>query len=311
MNEFTHKTVLLNEAIELLDCRKGLTYVDATAGGGGHSLEIARRVSPDGRLIMLDADPVAIRACSSRLEEYKGITTIIRSNYSKIPDILKELNIDCVDGGILFDLGVSYYQLTSEERGFSFQQESELDMRMDPDNPVSAYDIVNSWSEDELYRIFKEFGEERYSRKIAKKIVYLRKKEKIKTTKDLAELVLKTIPRGGQKIHPATRVFQGLRIAVNRELEILEETLNKVVHLLNKNARIVVISFHSLEDRLVKNTFKRYSSKCICPPEKMTCECGPPILKIITKKPVTPTVKEIKENPSARSAKLRAAERIN
>ncbi len=309
MNKFTHKTVLLNETIELLNCRQGLLYVDATAGGGGHSLEIARRIHPDGRLIMTDADPAAVEASSARLEEFKDITTIIRSNYSGIPEILKELNIESIDGGILFDLGVSYYQLTSGERGFSFRQESELDMRMNPDNPVCAYDIVNTWPEEELYRIFKEFGEERYSGRIAKKIVETRRKQKITTTKELAGLILKTMPGKGQKIHPATRVFQGLRIAVNRELEILEETLNKVVHLLAKNARIVVISFHSLEDRLVKNTFKRFSARCLCPPEKLICECKPPVLKIITKKPVTPSAGEVKENPSARSAKLRAAEK--
>ncbi len=310
MNEFTHKTVLLNEAVELLDCRQGRLYIDATAGGGGHSIEIAKRIAPDGRLIMLDADPAAIQACSARLEEYKEIVTIIRSNYSRIPDILKDLNIDKIDGGILFDLGVSYYQLTSEERGFSFQQESRLDMRMDPDNPLTAYDIVNSWPEKELQRIFHELGEERYSRRIAGKIAEIRKIKKISTTKDLADLVLKTIPRGGQKIHPATRVFQGLRIAVNRELEIIEEILEKVVHLLAKNARIVVISFHSLEDRLVKNAFKSFSARCTCPPEKIVCECGPPILKVITKKPVTPSAGEVKENPPSRSAKLRAAEKI-
>jgi len=310
MNEFVHKTVLLKEAVDLLNCQPGKTYIDATAGGGGHSFEIAKRIAPGGRLIILDTDPVAIKACSEKVKEYKDITTIIRSNYSEIPNILKELNIDRLDGGILFDLGVSFYQLTSQERGFSFQQESPLDMRMNPNNPVSAYDIVNSWPENELYRIFKEYGEERHSRKMAKKIVEIRKKQKIETTKELADLALKTIPRAGQKIHPATRVFQGLRIAVNNELNILEETLNKVVHLLGKNARIVVISFHSLEDRIVKNTFRNYSSKCTCSPEKPICECGPPILKVLTKKPVVPTTEEVKENPSARSSKLRAAEKI-
>ena len=310
MTDFIHKTVLLEEAVELLNCTKGKLYIDATAGGGGHSFKIAQKIHPEGRLVMLDADPDAIRACSARIEEYKDITTIIRSNYSRIPEILKELNIEKIDGGILFDLGVSFYQLTSEKRGFSFSAESPLDMRMDPDNPLTAYDIVNTWTEDQLYKIFKEFGEERYSRRIARKIVYARKKQKISTTKDLADLILRTIPRGGQKIHPATRVFQALRIAVNRELELLEETLNKVVHLLGKNARIVVISFHSLEDRLVKNTFRHYSSKCTCPPNKPVCDCKPPILKVITRKPLTPTEAEIKENPSARSAKLRAAEKI-
>lgn len=310
MNNFTHKTVLLDEAVELLNCRKGKIYIDATAGGGGHSIEIAQKITPDGRLILMDADPAAIKTCEEKLQEYQNITTIIRSNYLKIPEILKELNINKIDGGILLDLGVSFYQLTSGERGFSFQSDSKLDMRMDPENNLNAYEIVNSWKEEEIQSIFREYGEERFARRIAKKIVEVRKKQKIQTTKQLADLVLKTIPRGGQKIHPATRVFQGLRIAVNNELEILDQTLNKVVHLLGKNARIVVISFHSLEDRLVKNTFKHYSSKCVCPPEKMICECKPPILKIITKKPVVPTKEEIKRNPSSRSAKLRTAEKI-
>ncbi len=310
MNNFVHKTVLLKEAVDLLNCVQGKIYIDATAGGGGHSLEIAQRISPKGRLIMLDTDPDAIQASAARLEKYKDITTIIRSNYSEIPEILKELNIEKIDGGIIFDLGVSFHQLTSRERGFSFSHESDLDMRMNPDNPLTAYDIVNTWSEKELYRIFKEFGEERYSRKIARKITQIRKSGKIKTTSELAEIITKNISRSGQKIHPATRVFQALRIAVNQELEIIEETLNKVVHLLAKNAKIVVISFHSLEDRLVKNIFRHYSSKCVCPPYKLICECEPPILKVLTKKPIIPSREEIKENPSSRSAKMRAAEKI-
>ncbi|HSA07020.1 MAG TPA: 16S rRNA (cytosine(1402)-N(4))-methyltransferase RsmH [Candidatus Gastranaerophilales bacterium] len=310
MNDFVHKTVLLNEAVDALNCRKGKIYIDATAGGGGHSFAIAEKIFPEGRLIIFDTDPDAIKACTARLEEYKEITTIIKSNYSEIPDVLKELNIEKITGGILFDLGVSYHQLTSEERGFSFMHDSALDMRMNPDLPVSAYDIVNSWSEEQLYKIFKEFGEERFSRKIAKKLVQIRKTQKINTTKELADILLKNIPRSGQKIHPATRIFQALRIAVNQELELLEKTLNKIVHLLDVNARIVVISFHSLEDRLVKNNFRRYSSKCICPLGKMICECEPPVLKIISKKPLVPSREELRENPSSRSAKMRIAEKI-
>jgi len=310
MNAFIHKTVLQDEAIELLSCTPCKLYIDATAGGGGHSLQIAQRLSPEGRLIMLDADPDAIKASAEKLKNYQEITTIIRSNYSKIPEILKELNIDKIDGGVLFDLGVSFHQLTSGERGFSFMNESKLDMRMNPDESLSAYDIVNNWSEDDLYRIFKELGEERFSGRIARNIVETRRKKKIKTTKELADLVIKAVPNYRQKIHPATKIFQGLRITVNRELEILEETLLKILPLLAKNARIVVISFHSLEDRLVKNTFKRYSSKCVCPKEKMICDCSPPILKIVTKKAVVPSREEVRENPSSRSAKLRTAEKI-
>jgi 16S rRNA (cytosine1402-N4)-methyltransferase len=310
MNDFEHKTVLLKEAIELLDPAPGKLYIDATAGGGGHSLEIARRIAPTGRLIMLDQDPDAIKAATKRVEEYKDIITIVRTNYHRIPEVLEELDIPAIDGGILFDLGVSMHQLTSAERGFSFMHDAPLDMRMNPDDPITAYDIVNTWSEGELKRIFSEYGEERYSGRLAKKIVMTRRTCHIKTTVELAELVLKTVPRGGQKIHPATRVFQALRIAVNKELELLEKTLNKVVHLLSKGARIVVISFHSLEDGLVKNIFRKFASRCVCPPQKMICDCPPPLLKIITKKPIVPTNEEVKENPSARSAKLRAAEGI-
>lgn len=310
MTNFIHKTVLQKEAVELLNCREDKLYIDATAGGGGHSFEIAQKIYPGGRLIMLDADPDAIRAASVKIEKYKEITTIIRSNYSEIPRILKELNIDKITGGALFDLGVSFYQLTSEKKGFTFSKESPLDMRIDPDNPVNAYDIVNTYSESDLYRIFKEYGEERFSGRIARNIAEKRKITKIKTTTELAGIIIKSVPRTKIKIHPATRVFQALRIEVNQELEFLKKILNEIVPLLDRNARIVVISFHSLEDRLVKNIFKYYSSKCICPPHKMICDCDPPKLKVITKKPIIPSEDELKENPSARSAKMRAAEVI-
>ncbi|OGI00726.1 MAG: 16S rRNA (cytosine(1402)-N(4))-methyltransferase [Candidatus Melainabacteria bacterium GWF2_37_15] len=289
MSDFIHKTVLLNEAVDLLNCQKGKTYIDATAGGGGHSFEIARRIYPEGRLIMFDTDPDAIKAASAKLEPYKEITTIIKANYSEIPEY-----VDKIDGGILFDLGVSSHQLTSGERGFSFVKESPLDMRMDPENPINAYDIVNTESQDELYRIFKELGEERFSGRIARRIVEARKIKKITTTVELADIVKKSVPfQKNRRIHPATRVFQALRIAVNNELDILEKTLNEVVQLLDKDARIVVISFHSLEDRLVKNTFK-----------------GSEKLKVLTKKPLVPTYEETRSNPSARSAKMRAAEAV-
>ncbi len=291
---FIHKTVMPDEAIDLLNCRKGKLYIDATAGGGGHSIKLAEKIYPDGRLIMLDADPDAIQASSRRLEPYKEIITIINSNYSEIPEILEEINIEKIDGGVLFDLGVSYHQLTSGERGFSFMKESRLDMRMDPENPVNAYDIVNTWKEDELYKIFKELGEERFPGRIARRIIEARRVKNIETTTELADIVKKSVPyKKGRRIHPATKVFQALRIAVNDELNILEKTLNEVVPLLDKNARIVVITFHSLEDRLIKNYFKRSES-----------------LKVLTKKPIIPSFEEAKANPSARSAKLRGAEKI-
>jgi len=293
-NDFVHKTVMPDEAIDLLNCRGGKLYVDATAGGGGHSFKIAEKIYPEGRLIMLDADPEAIDAASARIEPYKEITTIIKSNYSQIPEIMEELNIEKIDGGVLFDLGVSYHQLTSGERGFSFMKESRLDMRMDPENPLCAYDIVNTWKEDALYKIFKELGEERFPGRIARRIVEARRVKKIETTTELADIVKKSVPyKKDRRIHPATKVFQALRIAVNDELNVLEKTLNQVVPLLDKNARIVVITFHSLEDRLVKNYFKSSES-----------------LKILTKKPLVPSFEETKDNPSARSAKLRGAEKI-
>lgn len=290
MTTFNHTTVLPNEAIELLSCQPGKTYIDATAGGGGHSLEIAKRIHPDGRLIMFDVDPDAIEAASKRIEPYKEIVTIVKANYSEIPNY-----IDKIDGGILFDLGVSTHQLTYDEKGFSFAREAFLDMRMDPTNPVTAHDIVNDYSEDELYKIFKELGEERFSGRIARRIVEARRAKEIRTTTELADIVKRSVPYSrARRIHPATRVFQALRIKVNNELETIENTLNQVLPLLEENARIVIISFHSLEDRLVKNTFK-----------------SDPLLKVLTKKPIVPTDEEARENPSARSAKLRAAEKIS
>lgn len=293
MENFVHTTVLLNEAVDLLDCRQEMLYIDATAGGGGHSLEIAKRIHPGGRLIMLDTDPEAIAAATERTKPYQEIVTIVNKNFSNIPEVLQELNIKSISGGILFDLGVSYHQLTSQERGFSFMKEAELDMRMSPENPLSAYDIVNSYKEEELYKIFKEYGEERFSGRIARRICEARKVKKINTTTELADIVKRSVPfKKDRRIHPATRVFQALRIVVNDELEVLQKTLGEVVNLLDNGAKIVIISFHSLEDRLVKNYFK-----------------GSDSLKILTKKPITPTYEETKANPASRSAKMRAAEK--
>lgn len=293
MDNFVHKTVLLNEAVDLLNCQKGKLYIDATAGGGGHSFEIAQRIYPEGRLLMLDTDPEAISAATERVNAYKEIITIVNSNFSNITEVLQNLGIKSIDGGILFDLGVSSHQLTSQDRGFSFMKEAELDMRMSPENPISAYDVVNDYPEDELYKIFREYGEERFSGRIARRICEARKIKKIATTTELADIVKRSVPfKKNRRIHPATRVFQAIRIVVNDELEVLQKTLNEVVNLLDNDARIVVISFHSLEDRLVKNFF-RSSDR----------------LKRLTKKPVVPSDEEMKENPSARSAKMRAAEK--
>ncbi|MFH0702142.1 MAG: 16S rRNA (cytosine(1402)-N(4))-methyltransferase RsmH [bacterium] len=309
--EFFHESVLVEEVIEGLDCQKGLIYVDATGGGGGHSKEIAKRIYPDGKLIVTDVDPDAIKAANENLKPWIEIVTILKANYFKIPEILRTFNIEKITGGILFDLGASYYQFITGEKGFSFSKEARLDMRFDPQNPISAYEIVNNFTEKELIRIFKDYGEERFSRRIAKNIVEKRKKYPIKTTTELANIIKSDIPFSSKyKIHPATRVFQALRIAVNDELNNLENTLKQIIPLLEKNAKIVVISFHSLEDRLVKNLFKYYSSNCRCLPEQAKCLCEAKQLEILTKKPIIPSQDEIKKNPSSRSAKLRIAKKI-
>jgi 16S rRNA (cytosine1402-N4)-methyltransferase len=301
---------MLEEVLEGLNLRHGLVYVDATAGGAGHSKEIAARIQPDGRLVAIDTDPAAIEAATKNLEPYSRIVTIVKANYTDIPIILRDLNIEKITGGILFDLGASYYQLTSEERGFSFLKESFLDMRFDPNNPITAYDIVNTWSESDLVRIFSEYGEERYSKRIAKRILEKRKQNPIKTTSELADAVKSAVPVFKSRIHPATRVFQALRIAVNNELQNIENSMKEVIPLLSIDARIAVISFHSLEDRLVKNLFKYYSSNCKCLPHQLICECESGQIEILTKKPITATKEEIKHNPPSRSAKLRIAKKI-
>lgn len=310
MTEFVHKPVMLEETLEGLNLRHGLIYVDATAGGAGHSKEIAARIHPDGRLVALDADPVAIETATKNLEPYSSIVTIVKANYSQVPQILQDLNIEKITGGILFDLGASYYQLTSGERGFSFLKESFLDMRFDPNSSITAYDIVNTWSESDLVRIFSEYGEERYSKRIARTILEKRNDNPIRTTVELASIIKSAVPAYVSKIHPATRVFQALRIAVNNELQNFENSLKEVIPLLAIDARIAVISFHSLEDRLVKNLFKYYSSSCRCLPHQLICKCEPAQIEVLTKKPIIATREEIRDNPPSRSAKLRIAKKI-
>jgi len=306
---FNHITVLLNEAVEALEPVSGKIYVDGTLGGGGHSELIARKIMPDGKLFSFDVDSDAIAAANEKLKGMDNIE-IIKSSYVNIPLELKKRNIEKISGGVLLDLGASFHQLTCGERGFSFMKEAPLDMRFDREQEITAYDIVNNYKEAELADIFYLYGEERASRKIAKIIVEHRKNHKIATTTELAELVKKAVPFTKKGFHPATRVFQGLRIAVNQELSAIETTLQQTVHLLDKGAKIVVISFHSLEDRLVKSVFKKLSSDCLCPPEQMICSCPPKQLKILTKKPILPSDDEIKFNPSARSAKMRAAVKL-
>lgn len=309
MEDFRHYTVMKNEAVDVLDCKDGLIYVDCTLGGGGHSELILQRIEPNGRLIAFDVDDDAIKASSERLKKYKNLT-IVKNSYVNIKEVLKDLGIEKITGGILFDLGASYHQLTKAERGFSFSKNAPLDMRFDQNSKISAYDVVNYYSENDLVRIFSEYGEERFSKRIAKAIVETRKNKKIETTFELADLILNCTPKIKTAIHPATRVFQAIRIEVNQELQNVKNTLNDVLDLLEVGAIMSVISFHSLEDRIVKHLFKYHSQKCHCDKNQLICKCPPPKLKLIYKKPIMASEKEVLENPPSRSAKLRAVVRI-
>lgn len=307
--EFQHYTVMANEAVDALDCKPGKIYVDATLGGGGHSELILKKIQPDGRLISFDIDSDAIDFASNRLKDYKNLT-IVKESYSNIKKVLQDLGIKEITGGIVFDLGASYHQLTKQERGFSFMKDAPLDMRFNRDSDFSAYDVVNGYSEEDLIRIISEYGEERFTKRIVKNIVNYRKLQNIESTGELAEIIINAVPKTKEKIHPATRTFQAIRIEVNNELQNIKNTLNEVLTLLSVGAIISVISFHSLEDRLVKQCFKYYASKCRCKPNEPVCHCKPPMLELINKKPILATELEIKENPPSRSAKLRAAKKI-
>ena len=298
-----------NEAVDALNCQDGLIYVDCTLGGGGHSELILKRIQPNGRLISFDVDQDAIDAATERLKNYKNLT-IVKNSYTNIKQVFKELGIEKITGGILFDLGASYHQLTKQERGFSFSKEAPLDMRFNMDSDFSAYDVVNNYKEEELVKIFSEYGEERFSKRIAKAIVQKRQAKPIKTTTELADIIVEATPKIKSSIHPATRVFQAIRIEVNHELQNVKNTLTDVLDLLDFNAIISVISFHSLEDRVVKHVFKYYSTRCHCEKNQMICNCPPPILELVNKKPIMATEQEIKENPPSRSAKLRVAKCI-
>ncbi|RAI10110.1 MAG: 16S rRNA (cytosine(1402)-N(4))-methyltransferase [Candidatus Melainabacteria bacterium] len=309
MKEFKHYTVMKNEAVDALNCQDGLIYVDCTLGGGGHSELILKRIQPNGRLISFDVDQDAIDAATERLKNYKNLT-IVKNSYTNIKQVFKELGIEKITGGILFDLGASYHQLTKQERGFSFSKEAPLDMRFNMDSDFSAYDVVNNYKEEELVKIFSEYGEERFSKRIAKAIVQKRQAKPIQTTTELADIIVDATPKIKSSIHPATRVFQAIRIEVNHELQNVKNTLTDVLDLLDFNAIISVISFHSLEDRVVKHVFKYYSTRCHCEKNQMICNCPPPILELVNKKPIMATEQEIKENPPSRSAKLRVAKCI-
>ena len=309
--EFKHKSVLLDESIEALKIRPDGIYVDGTLGGGGHSYEICRRLSDRGKLIGIDQDAAAIEAAGERLGEFKDKTIIIRANYGDMKKDLDNRNITSVDG-IILDLGVSSYQLDTADRGFTYREDAPLDMRMDQRQTMTAKDIVNEYSEDELYRVIHDYGEERFARNIARHIVTARQNKIIETTGELIDVIKAAIPMKARVTggHPAKRTFQAIRIELNRELEVLEDSLAEMIDLLNDGGRICVITFHSLEDRVVKNIFRQQESPCICPKNFPVCVCGRKSKGIvITRKPILPSEGELEENKRSKSAKLRVFER--
>lgn len=310
--EFSHVSVLLDETIEQLNIRPDGIYVDGTLGGGGHSYEICRRLSEKGRLIGIDQDADAIAAAGKRLEEFGDRVTIVRSNYCNMRRELEKLGINRVDG-IVLDLGVSSYQLDAAERGFTYRVDAPLDMRMDQRQTKTARDIVNGYSEKELYRVIHDLGEERFAGNIAKHIAAAREKKPIETTGELTEIIRGAIPAKLRAVggHPAKRTFQAIRIELNQELEVLKNSLDDMIDLLNPGGRICVITFHSLEDRIVKNIFRTCANPCICPPDFPICTCGR-ISKgrVVTRKPILPGEEELAENSRAKSAKLRVFERV-
>lgn len=310
--EFKHYSVLRDETIENLNIRPDGIYVDGTLGGAGHSYEIAKRLSDKGRLIGIDQDADAIKAAGERLAEFGDRVTIVRSNYSDMKNVLHSLGIEKVDG-IMLDLGVSSFQLDTPKRGFTYRSEdAPLDMRMDDRNALTARDIVNTYSENDLYRIIRDYGEDKFAKNIAKHIVMEREKAPIETTGQLCEIIRHAIPMKFQKNtgHPAKRTFQAIRIELNRELEVLRDTLDEMIELLNDNGRICIITFHSLEDRIVKGIFKKNENPCTCPSHFPVCVCGNVSKgKVITKKPILPGEQELEENSRSKSAKLRIFER--
>ncbi len=308
--EFSHVSILLKECMEGLDIKPDGIYVDGTLGGGGHTFKLIQFLS-GGKVIGIDQDQDALEAATNRLAIFGEKFIPVHSNFSNIIEVLKELDINKIDG-FLLDLGVSSYQLDEAERGFSYMNDGQLDMRMNQEDEFSAYDVVNTYSEDELTRIIREYGEENWANRIAKFIVEARSEKPLETTYELVDVIKNAIPASARKDgpHPAKRTFQAIRIEVNNELKIIEKTIEDAVSVMNKGGRVAIITFHSLEDRIVKNTFKRLAQGCICPPEFPVCICNnKPKVKIISRKPILPSEREISENPRARSAKLRIAEK--
>jgi len=304
---------MLNEVVNYLNCRPGNVYVDGTLGGCGHARAICEKIFPGGRFIGIDQDIDAISNAETVLKDYTSNIHLFHGNFISLPEFLTQLEIDRVDG-ILLDLGLSLHQIENSGRGFSFRKDEPLDMRMDIQSPQTAENLINNLSQAELQKLFKEYGEEHRAKQIARNIIKTRRQKKIRTSTQLAQIIVDSIPARAasrQKIHPATRVFMALRIAVNRELERLTTFLEHAVDLLNPGGRLCLLSFHSLEDRIVKQRFKALEKGCTCPPQLPQCVCGQePQLRILTKKVVRPTAEEIAANPKARSTRLRAAEKI-
>lgn len=309
--DFKHVSVLLDETIAGLKIKPDGIYVDGTLGGGGHAYEVLKRLSRGGRLIGIDQDGEALKAAGERLKEFGEQVTLVRDNYCEIERILKDLNIEKVDG-IVLDIGVSSYQLDNLERGFSYKSDAPLDMRMDTRQDLTAADVVNTYSENELFRVIRDYGEDKFAKNIAKHIVLARKDKPFETTQELSEVIKRAIPmkvqaKGG---HPAKKTFQAIRIEVNRELTVLKESIDKMIERLNPGGRICIITFHSLEDRIVKTKFRENENPCTCPPDFPVCVCGKQSKgKVITRKPIIPSDNEIEVNKRAKSSKLRIFER--
>lgn len=309
--EFKHRSVLLEETVNGLNIKPDGIYVDGTLGGGGHAYEICRRLGNKGSIVGIDQDEAAIEAAGIRLKDFGEKVTIVRSNYCEMKSVLQGLGIDKVDG-IVLDLGVSSYQLDTAERGFSYREDAPLDMRMDRRQTMTARDIVNDYSEKDLYRVIRDYGEDKFAKNIAKHIVIEREKRSIETTGQLTEIIRGAIPMKFQKKsgHPAKRAFQAIRIELNRELDVLKNSLDEMIDLLNPGGRLCIITFHSLEDRIVKSAFKKNEDPCTCPKDFPVCVCGK-VSKgsILTRKPILPSEEELEENSRSKSAKLRIFER--
>jgi 16S rRNA (cytosine1402-N4)-methyltransferase len=310
--EFKHRSVLLDECIDALNIKPNGIYVDGTAGGGGHSLEIVKRLTDGGRLIAIDRDDAAIAAATARLADYSDRVTFVRNNFSAIADVCDMLGIEKIDG-VLLDLGVSSYQLDTAERGFTHNTDAPLDMRMDRRGELDAYTVVNGYTYEQLKKVIWEYGEERFAPKIASAIVRRREKEPIKSTGELVDVIKSAIPASAREggHHPAKRTFQAIRIEVNGELDAIEPTVRAAAGRLAEGGRIAIITFHSLEDRIVKQTYSDLASGCNCPKSLPICVCGrKPSVSVLTRKPILPSQREVEENPRSRSAKLRVAEKI-